>query len=282
MQILTSPQSAHELCCQWRQEEKTIALVPTMGFFHEGHQSLMRLARKLAQKVVVSLFVNPTQFGPGEDLEAYPRDAKRDEAIAEAEGCDLLFMPSATEMYGDEHQTWVEVPGLAQGLCGRTRPLHFRGVCTVVLKLFMIISPDMAIFGEKDWQQLAIIRRMAADLNLPVKIVGSPIVRERDGLALSSRNVYLSPAQRREAPFIYRGLRMAADLAGSESDAKMLIAQTLAYWQKNIPDAEIEYLHIVDPDGLGEVGLVGRGALMVCAVRLGKTRLIDNIMLRAE
>ena len=199
MQILTDPQELAAQCRAWHAQGEDIALVPTMGYYHAGHEDLMIHARGLAKRLVVSLFVNPAQFGPGEDLEAYPRDAKRDAAIAESRGADVLFMPEPGSMYAPDHATWVEVPELAKGLCGQSRPIHFRGVCTVVLKLFMLTRADVAVFGQKDWQQQAVIRRMVRDLNVPTRIEARPTVREADGLALSSRNVYMTAAERAQA-----------------------------------------------------------------------------------
>ena len=206
MQIFTNPQELAAQCKAWHRAGDDIALVPTMGYYHQGHEDLMAFARTQAKRLVVSLFVNPTQFGPGEDLEAYPRNAERDADIARSHGADALFMPQPETMYAPDHATWVEVPELSRGLCGLTRPVHFRGVCTVVLKLFMLSAADVAVFGQKDWQQQAIIKRMVRDLNLPVRIETRPTVREADGLALSSRNVYLSPEERAQAPQIRQTL----------------------------------------------------------------------------
>ena len=193
---------------EWLKQDYSICLVPTMGYFHDGHIGLMKMARKIADKVVVSLFVNPTQFGPDEDLDKYPQDLDGDSRSADNAGVDLLFCPEVSEIYQENHQTMVEVPGLAQGMCGLDRPEHFRGVTTIVSKLFNIIEPDMAIFGEKDFQQLAIIKKMVADLNFPVKIIGHQIVREADGLAMSSRNAYLNPDERKAAVLLSRALEM--------------------------------------------------------------------------
>lgn len=280
MRILSSPVETHKLCGEWRANGARVALVPTMGFFHAGHESLMKLAREAADKLVVSLFVNPSQFGPGEDLEKYPRNLERDAAIAAQNGCDLLFAPSPRDMYAEDHYTWVEAPGLASGLCGASRPGHFRGVCTVVLKLMMIASPNIAVFGRKDWQQQAIIRMMCRDLNLPVEILTAPIVRERDGLALSSRNVYLSARERASAPHIRRGLeKVAAMAAAGEKSASRLREAALAYWKRHLPEGEVEYASVIHPQTLAPLDDISGGALLACAVRLGSTRLIDNIEL---
>lgn len=257
-----------------------IALVPTMGYYHAGHEELMRYARTQADKVVVSLFVNPIQFAPGEDLAAYPRDLDSDAAKASALGVDVLFAPQPEEMYAPDQATVVSVPALSTGLCGLTRPTHFQGVCTVVLKLFHLIGPHMAVFGQKDWQQLAIIRRMVRDLNVPVSVEGRPIVREDDGLALSSRNVYLTPEERRQAPEIQRGLRFAQDMARQgERSAALLQRTVLRRWAERLPAGRLDYLTVVDASSLEPLDEVNGNALMACAVRMGKARLIDNILL---
>ena len=280
MQIITDPSQLQQTCLQWRAQGQRIALVPTMGFFHAGHESLMEHARSVADKVVVTLFVNPTQFGPGEDLEAYPRDHERDTAVASARGADVLFMPAPGAMYEADHATWVEVPELTRGLCGLTRPTHFRGVCTVVLKLFMLTLPHMAFFGQKDWQQLAIIKRMTRDLNVPVHVEGRPIVREHDGLALSSRNVYLLPDERRQAPAIYAGLRHAADMAArGERDTATLAEAIRGYWREHLPAGTEDYLAFVHPESLVPVSRADGPVLCAVAVRLGKARLIDNMVM---
>ncbi len=267
-------------CAKWRNSGLSIALVPTMGFFHEGHASLMRKAGALADKVVVSLFVNPTQFGPKEDLSSYPRDFERDSALAAANGVDVIFMPSVELMYPEGFDTWVEVPGLAQRLCGLTRPTHFRGVCTVVLKLLNLVAPDVAVFGEKDWQQLAIIRRMARDLNLTPRIEGAPLVREADGLALSSRNSYLTPQERAVAPSFYKGLAQGRALYQSGQRDAAAIKQAISeYWAAHFPQGTVDYLHIIDGPTLEEKTLADDNCRAIAAVYLGKARLIDNISL---
>lgn len=240
----------------------------------------MNYARGLAKRLVVSLFVNPAQFGPGEDLEAYPRDFERDAAIAAAHGADVLFAPDPDAMYHPDHATWVEVPSLAAGLCGQQRPTHFRGVCTIVLKLFIITQADIAVFGQKDWQQQAIIRRMARDLDLATRIVARPTAREPDGLAMSSRNVYLSPEERAQAPWLRKALLSAAREAQEGcADAAALKLHVLNLWAANLPAGQVDYLEIVDPESLEPVEKVDGAALMACAVRLGRARLIDNIIL---
>ena len=225
MQILTDPKEFQNLCLEWRTQRQCLALVPTMGAHHAGHQSLMRAAKAAGARVLVSLFVNPAQFGPGEDLAAYPRNPERDAEIARAAGAELLFMPDPQSMYETDHATWVEVPALARTLCGISRPEHFRGVCTIVLKLLLLSQANLAFFGEKDWQQLTIIRRMVTDLNVPVEIRGCPIVREADGLALSSRNAYLTPEERAQAPQLQAGLQRVRELVRQgERSARILCA----------------------------------------------------------
>lgn len=282
MQIFARPEDLSSQCRQWHASGEDIALVPTMGYYHAGHEDLISHARKLAGRLVVSLFVNPAQFGPGEDLDAYPRDHERDMKIAESLGADALFLPEPDCMYAADHATWVEVPELARGLCGRSRPIHFRGVCTVVLKLFNLTGADVAVFGQKDWQQQAIIRRMVRDLNVPVRIVSRPTAREKDGLALSSRNVYLKPEERAVAPHIRKGLLLAQDMAAAESSAEKIMRAVREYWRQNMPGADPDYLAIVHPESLEPVGELSGPALMACAVQLGRARLIDNILLRAQ
>lgn len=281
MQIYTIPAEISDQCRKWQAEGKTIALVPTMGYYHKGHESLMRQARNCADKVVVSLFVNPTQFGPAEDLDSYPRDFERDCMIAEKNGVDAIFCPDSAAMYEENHAAWVEVPTLASGLCGASRPGHFRGVCTVVLKLFMITRADTAFFGQKDWQQQAIIKRMVRDLNIPLQVISLPIVRENDGLALSSRNVYLSENERAQAPYIYKGLELGRTLAAAgEKNAEKLRTAILTYWAENLPLGKPDYLSVIHPDSLEILKEVNGPALIACAVHLGKARLIDNILLK--
>ncbi|MBD5608306.1 MAG: pantoate--beta-alanine ligase [Desulfovibrio sp.] len=281
MRIFTDPEELSAQCREWRAAGDDISLVPTMGYYHAGHERLMRRARDLAKRMIVSLFVNPTQFGPGEDLEAYPRDFERDRAIAERQGADALFAPTPKDFYYTNHSTWVEVPELARGLCGATRPTHFRGVCTVVLKLFLATGADVAVFGQKDWQQQAIIRRMARDLNVPTRVETVPTEREPDGLAMSSRNVYLSPEERQIAPNIRKGLELAASLvAEGETEATKILASVREYWKANLPGAGIDYISLVHPEDLRELERIDDAGLLACAVKLGKARLIDNILLQ--
>ena len=282
MQIFTDPQALAAQCRAWHAEGDDIALVPTMGYYHAGHEDLMAYARGLAKRLVVSLFVNPAQFGPNEDLAAYPRDAARDTAIAASHGADALFMPEPSAMYAPDHATWVEVPELAKGLCGVDRPIHFRGVCTVVLKLFLLTGADVAVFGEKDWQQQAIIRRMVRDLNVPTRIEARPTTREADGLAMSSRNVYLTPDERAVDPQIRAALLAAREAAADgETDVARLRELVLRHWREHLPGGEVDYLEIVHPESLEPLESADGPALMACAVKLGKARLIDNILLRS-
>lgn len=282
MQILITSQDLAAQCRLWHAQGEDVALVPTMGYYHAGHEDLMTHARGLAKRLVVSLFVNPAQFGPGEDLEAYPRDAERDAAIAASHGADVLFMPEPGSMYAPDHATWVEVPELAKGLCGQSRPIHFRGVCTVVLKLFLLTQADVAVFGQKDWQQQAIIRRMVRDLNVGTRIETRPTTREADGLALSSRNVYMTAEERAQAPEIRAALLYAQKLTQEgEKSAALLREAVLRRWAERLPLGRLDYLSIVHPESMAPLGTVDGPALMACAVRMGKARLIDNILLRS-
>ena len=280
MQIITDPQLFQSTCLELKRQGASLALVPTMGALHDGHKSLLLAGRNLADKLVLTIFVNPTQFGPREDFASYPRDLERDCALARACGTDIVFAPDSQAMYAPNHATWVEVPELAQTLCGATRPGHFRGVCTVVLKLFNLARPDIALFGEKDRQQLCIIKKMAADLNLNLEVRGCPTVREADGLALSSRNQRLSAEERRQAAHIIKGLRLAESLrkAGETSAAKLKSA-VLAYWQEHMPGGAVDYLDFVHPDNLATLETLAGTTLAATAVKFSQVRLIDNILM---
>ncbi len=256
-----------------------VGFVPTMGFLHEGHLSLVRQARADNPSVVVSIFVNPTQFGPREDFNRYPRSTERDLTLLEKEGTDIVFMPSAAEMYPDRFDSWVEAGKLAQRLEGASRPDHFRGVTTVVAKLFNIMQPTRAYFGQKDAQQTAVIRKMAADLNMNVEIVTLPTVREPDGLAMSSRNTYLSPEQRRAAVVLYQALSLAQKLWPQGEKNAQTIRQQMADLIRKEPLAEIEYISIAHAKTLDELDNVSPPALVSLAVKVGSTRLIDNVVL---
>ena len=281
MQKVTSPKEFQSICWAWRTTGQTVALVPTMGYLHAGHLSLFEWARKNAQKVVVSLFVNPKQFGPNEDLDRYPRDPDGDTAKAQAAGVDVLFTPAAGELYPQEFATTVRVIGLTTGLCGASRPGHFEGVTTVVAKLLMLAMPTVAVFGQKDWQQLAVLRRMVKDLDFPVAIEGRPIFRESDGLAMSSRNVYLSPAERSMAPAIHYGLVHARDaVRAGETNAARLIFSLAEFYATNMPDASTDYLELVHPKTLMPLATITGPALLAVAVKFPRVRLIDNILLQ--
>lgn len=263
----------------WRAEGLTVGLVPTMGYLHEGHQSL--IARSVAEndRTVVSDFVNPIQFGPTEDLATYPRDIERDAALCESTGANLIFHPEADEMYASDFCTYVDMDHLTKGLCGKTRPIHFRGVCTVVSKLFHIVQPDRAYFGQKDAQQLAVIRRMVRDLNMPLTIVGCPIIREEDGLAKSSRNTYLSAEERKAALCLSRGLNKGkAAVEAGETDAEKVKAIITAEIEAE-PLSRIDYVEIVDWNNLEPVSSTEGSILAAVAVYIGKTRLIDNFII---
>ncbi|MFK5926385.1 MAG: pantoate--beta-alanine ligase [Desulfuromusa sp.] len=260
----------------------TISFVPTMGFLHQGHVSLLEEGRKQGDLLILSIFVNPTQFGQGEDFEDYPRDFQQDSELAHQAGVDIIFAPTAAEMYPQGYATYVDVEGITETLCGASRPGHFRGVCTVVSKLFNIIHPQVAFFGNKDFQQLAVIKRMTLDMNMPVEILGLPIFREADGLALSSRNVYLTPDQRRQALILSQSLEKAKQLVTSgETDCAEIISQL----EKNIskvPDARIDYIQICHQLSLQDQTHIDANSVLLLAVYIGKTRLIDNGFLVPE
>ncbi len=280
MEIISDPREIQELTLELRGKGKITSLVPTMGYFHEGHLSLMRWAKENSEITFVSLFVNPTQFGPKEDYSNYPRDLERDRELAEEVGVDYLFAPEKDAIYRDDHATWVSVPKLSQYLCGKSRPGHFQGVCTIVLKLFNLINPTLAVFGEKDYQQLIIIQKMVEDLDVPVKVVGRPIVREVDGLAMSSRNTYLTPVERKQAPNIYKGLLKAREwVKNGLRDTESIISRLTECYMEHIPSGEIDYIEIVHPRTLAHLKEIKDRALLAVAIYLGKARLIDNIML---
>ncbi len=264
-----------------RREGKSLGLVPTMGFFHEGHLSLMQAARE-NDVVVVSLFVNPAQFGPEEDFAAYPRDLDRDLAMAESVGVDIVFHPSAEEMYPEPFSTYVQVEGVTAGLCGRSRPGHFRGVATVVAKLFQIIPADRAYLGQKDAQQLAVIRQMVRDLNMDIEVIGCPIIREPDGLAMSSRNTYLGQDERRAAAVLYRSLQGAERLVKSgEREAAVLEAAIRAVFADE-PLAQLEYMEVCDSIRMQPIAQLEGTVLVAVAAKIGRSRLIDNMLLKVE
>lgn len=278
MKIVSTIKEVREYVNTWKKEGNTVGFVPTMGYLHEGHMSLVDAAGE-NDKVVVSIFVNPMQFGPNEDLASYPRDLERDAKMCEEHGVDLIFHPTPEEMYGDNFYSYVDMNTLTEELCGLTRPVHFRGVCTVVTKLFNIVTPDKAYFGQKDAQQLAIIKRMVKDLNMPLEIVGCPIVREEDGLAKSSRNTYLSPEERKAALVLSRSIFLGKALAEQgERDAKKIVAAMTAEIEKE-PLAKIDYVKIVAMDDMQQVETINGSILAAIAVYIGKTRLIDNFII---
>ncbi len=259
-----------------------VGLVPTMGFFHEGHLSLMRRARAECGLVVVSLFVNPTQFGPGEDLAAYPRDFERDCALAGAEGVDVMFAPEAGEMYASDHATFVNVERITGNLCGASRPGHFRGVATVVAKLFNACRPRRAYFGLKDYQQVRVIETMVRDLNFDVELVRCPIVREPDGVAMSSRNSYLSPEERRAATILRRSLIATGERIEQGERDGAAIARQLREAIETEPLASVDYAEVVDAESLTPLERIHGAALLAVAVRIGRARLIDNLAVEAS
>ena len=257
----------------------TVGFVPTMGYLHEGHLALVKQARIENSAVIVSIYVNPTQFGPREDFGAYPRELNRDLELLRGEGVDIVFVPSDEEMYPPEFSSWVDVEKVTERLEGASRPRHFRGVATVVAKLFNIVQPSRAYFGQKDAQQVVVIKRMVADLNMGIEVVVVPTVRESDGLAMSSRNIYLSPGERQAATILFKALTLARQLRrGGEKDAEKIRRQMTSLIQKE-PLARIDYVSIADAETLEELSLIDRPALASLAVRIGKTRLIDNMPL---
>ena len=278
MKIVGTVKEVREQVKEWKKQGLSVGFVPTMGYLHEGHKSLMDAARKGNEKVVVSIFVNPMQFGPTEDLATYPRDLDHDAALCESAGVDLIFHPEAEEMYEKDFCSFVDMTGLTEGLCGKTRPIHFRGVCTVVNKLFNIVTPDHAYFGQKDGQQLAVIKRMVRDLNMDIEIVGCPIVREEDGLAKSSRNTYLSPEERKAALILSKTVALGKELAKTEKDANKVVEAM----KKNIetePLAKIDYVEAVDALSMAPVEKLEGTCMLAMAVYIGKTRLIDNTLI---
>ena len=278
MKIVETIKEVREQVKDWKMQGLTVGLVPTMGYLHEGHQSLMEAARKDNDKVVVSIFVNPMQFGPTEDLAQYPRDLEHDAALCEKTGVDLIFHPEPEEMYEKDFCSFVDMTGLTEGLCGKTRPIHFRGVCTVVNKLFHIVTPDRAYFGQKDAQQLAVIRRMVRDLNMDIQIVGCPIVREEDGLAKSSRNTYLSKEERKAALILSKTIALGRELAETQKDAAKVL-QARREKLETEPLAKIDYVEAVDAFSMQPVDELRGECMLAMAVYIGKTRLIDNTLI---
>ena len=279
MLIYGQIEQVREAVKAWKKEGKSVGFVPTMGYLHEGHKSLIDAARRENDKVVVSIFVNPMQFGPAEDLDSYPRDLNRDAKLCEDAGVDIIFHPEPEEMYADGFCSYVDMNGLTTELCGKTRPIHFRGVQTVVLKLFHIVTPDRAYFGQKDAQQLAVIKRMVKDLNVDTEIIGCPIIREEDGLAKSSRNTYLSPEERKAALVLSRSVFLGEKMVKEgERDCKKVIVAMTEEIEKE-PLAKIDYVKIVDLSTMQQIDTIEHGILAAMAVYIGKTRLIDNFMI---
>lgn len=279
MKVVGTIKEVRELVKEWKKNGETVGFVPTMGYLHEGHGSLITKARENNDKVVVSIFVNPMQFGPTEDLDSYPRDLEKDSKFCESLGADLIFHPEPEEMYHDDFSSYVDMSVLTEELCGLSRPVHFRGVCTVVTKLFNIVQPDNAYFGQKDAQQLAIIKHMVQDLNMDINVVGCPIVREEDGLAKSSRNTYLSPEERKAALILSKTVKLAKELIDAgEKDADVVVAKM----KENIetePMAKIDYVKAVNGLTMQQQKEIKAPMLIAMAVHIGKTRLIDNMIL---
>ncbi len=279
MKVVNTINEVRETVKAWRKQGLTVGLVPTMGYLHEGHASLIARASKENDRVVVSDFVNPIQFAPNEDLASYPRDIDRDAKVCEENGADIIFHPTPEEMYHKDFSTFVNITGPSEELCGKSRPIHFRGVCTVVSKLFLIVSPDRAYFGQKDAQQLAVIKRMVRDLNFDIEIVGCPIIREADGLAKSSRNTYLSPEERKAAVILHKALEKGKELVlNGEKSAKVII-DTVTQVINSEPLAIIDYVQVVDFPNIKVVEDINGDILTAVAVYIGKTRLIDNFII---
>lgn len=276
MNIVSKVNEVREQVKEWKDQGLKVALVPTMGYLHEGHKSLIEKASKDNDKVVVSIFVNPIQFGPTEDLESYPRDLERDSVLCEGAGADLIFHPEKGEMYYEDFSSFVDMNGLTKGLCGSSRPVHFRGVCTVVTKLFNIVKPDRAYFGEKDAQQLAVIKRMVRDLNIDVEVVGCPIIREEDGLAKSSRNTYLSCEERKAAVILSKSLNLGKDALDAGERNSNIIIDIIKNNINSEELASIDYVQVVDSLSIESVENIEKTILIAIAVYIGKTRLIDN------
>ena len=285
MKIYGEIAKVRETVKAWKAQGLTVGFVPTMGYLHEGHKSLIDAARKENDRVVVSIFVNPMQFGPKEDLASYPRDLDKDAKLCEAAGVDVIFHPEPEEMYTPQFCSYVDMNGLTTELCGKTRPTHFRGVQTVVLKLFHIVTPDRAYFGQKDAQQLAIIRRMVldlvTDLNVDVQIIGCPIIREEDGLAKSSRNTYLNAEERKAALVLSRSLKLGKELVAKGEKSAEAVKKVITEEIEKEPLAKIDYVEVVDFDTITPTETIGKSVLVAIAVYIGKTRLIDNFIVEA-
>ena len=276
MRVVKSVKEVRDAVKEWKAQGLSVGFVPTMGYLHEGHESLIKKAVKDNDRVVVSIFVNPMQFGPTEDLDKYPRDLERDFKLCENAGANLIFHPEKEEMYFEDFSSYVDINGLSDELCGKSRPIHFRGVCTVVTKLFNIVNPDRAYFGEKDAQQLAIIRRFVRDLNIDIEIIGCPIIREEDGLAKSSRNTYLSKEERQAALILSQSLNLAKDAINSGEGNSSVVIDIISNSIKKEPLAKIDYIEVVDSLSMKPVKTIEKSVLVAIAVYIGKTRLIDN------
>lgn len=279
MKIVNNIQRIREIVHDWRKQGMSVGFVPTMGYLHEGHQSLIQRAAQENDKVVVSVFVNKMQFGPAEDFAAYPRDIERDAKKCEEAGASLIFYPSDEEMYQSDFSSFVDMTGLTEGLCGKSRPIHFRGVCTVVTKLFHIVCPDRAYFGQKDAQQLAVITRMVRDLNMAIEIIGCPIVREEDGLAKSSRNTYLNEQERQAALILSRSLKEARECIEAGEKSAAVIKEKIMQKISTEPLARLDYAEVVSWPNLEEQEEIQGAVLVAIAVYIGKTRLIDNFII---
>ncbi|MEO0262361.1 MAG: pantoate--beta-alanine ligase [candidate division WOR-3 bacterium] len=283
MKIIENSYKMQKISEEKRKEGKIIGFVPTMGALHEGHLELIREARKKSDFLVVSIFVNPIQFGPKEDYKEYPRDEKGDIEKCEKEGVDIIFMPDAEDMYEKNFSTYVEVKNLTKTLCGKYRPGHFKGVTTVVTKLFNIVKPHLAFFGWKDAQQLLVIKKMVKDLNFDIEIIGIETVREKDGLAMSSRNVYLNEEERKEAPYLYKALLYGKELIEKgEKDARKVKEEIKKFINRNVPKGKIQYVEIVDIENLKPLRKIKGEIMIALAVFFGKARLIDNIRIKVD
>lgn len=279
MQVVKTISEVRKIISSWRKEGLSVGLVPTMGFLHEGHQSLIEKSVSQNDRTVVSVFVNPIQFGPNEDLEAYPRDLEHDKALVEKAGGNLIFHPEPSEMYPGHFTSFIDTTETTELLCGAVRPIHFRGVCTVVGKLFNIVCPDRAYFGQKDAQQLATIRRFVRDLNFPIEIIPCPIIREEDGLAKSSRNTYLSPEERQAALILSKSLRLGKEAIENGEDNPQRVINIIKENLSTEPLARIDYVEIVDFENIQRVEKIEGETLVAIAVYIGKTRLIDNFII---